>query len=547
MKKPKSEPMFSNQDFPISLVRVSILKGTGVDIEECKVKPLIGIANSQTDMNPGHMHLKELAVRVKEGVHAAGGIPFEFNVPAPCDGLTEGHPAMRYVLAQRELIADTVETHARSMCYDALVMIAGCDKIIPGMMMAAARLDLPTIFLTGGPNAWLVRFMAGRGESVDHKSYTDLGLKLGTSTSATCGSCELMGTANTFQCMAESLGLALPGTANVPAFLSERLLVARNTGKRIVAMVDEELTARKIMTRDALMNAVMVDLAIGGSTNSTLHLPALAHELGFELPWSVFNDLNVKIPTLCAISPNGPHGIVDLYSAGGIPVVMKMLKDDLHLDARNASGQTIGQIIEAVQDRPQTVVHSKADPVHREGGTVILTGNLAPEGAVVKQSSVIPEMRKFTGKAFILESEHDALAAFRTGKVKNGMVLIIRNEGPKGGPGMPETLAVTMALDLSGLKQVALVTDGRFSGASYGPCVGQVSPEAYLGGPLAAVRDGDEITIDIDQRSIHLHVPDDEIKKRLAGFKPQQRDIPPGYMRRYIKHVSSAAKGAVLE
>ncbi len=547
MKKPKSEPMFDNKDFPISIVRVSILKGTGADIEECKEKPIIGIVNAQEDMNPGHMHLGQLAVRVKEGVHAAGGIPFEFNVPAPCDGITEGHEAMRYVLAQRELIADTVETHVRSMSFDALVMIAGCDKIIPGMLMAAARLDLATIFLTGGPNAWGIRWMAGRGESVDHKDYDDLGLKVGTSTCSTCGACEIMGTANTFQCMAEALGLTLPGTANVPGFLSEKLLIARNTGKRIVGMCEEGLTARKLITEKSLHNAVMMDLAIGGSTNSTLHLPALAHEIGMDLPWSTFNDYNVKIPTLCAISPNGPHGIVDLWTAGGMLAVMKRLEDDLNLDALNVTGQTLKEIVADAAINDEDVIRPKSDPCHPEGGTVALYGNLAPEGAVMKQSAVIPEMRKFTGKAMIMESEHDALAAFREGTVTPGSVMVIRNEGPKGGPGMPETLAVTMVLDLSGLKDVALITDGRFSGASYGPCVGQVSPEAYLGGPIAAVRDGDEITIDIPGRSVNVNLTDDQIKERLKDHKPQERDVPRGFMRRYMKLVSSAAKGAVLD
>ena len=547
MKKPKSAPIIANTDFPISIVRVSILKGTGIDIEEAKEKPIIGVVNSQTDMNPGHMHLKELAVRVKEGVHAAGGIPFEFNVPAPCDGLTEGHPGMRYVLAQRELIADTVETHVRSMGFDGLVMIATCDKIIPGMLMAAARLDLPAIFLTGGPNAWGIRWMAGKKDSVDHKDYPDLALKVGTSTCSTCGACEIMGTANTFQCLAEALGMTIPGTANVPGFLSEKLLIARNTGKRVVAMVEEELTARKILTKKALLNAVMVDLAIGGSTNSTLHLPALAHELGMEMPWSVFNDYNVKIPTLCSISPNGPHGIIDLYMAGGIPAVMKQIKDDLNLDALTVTGQAFAQVVEEAVVKDEKVIRPREAPFKAEGGTVALLGNLAPEGAVVKQSAVIPEMRKFTGPAQIMESEHDALAAFREGKVRMGSVMVIRNEGPKGGPGMPETLAVTMALDLSGIKNVALLTDGRFSGASYGPCVGQVSPEAYVGGPIAALRDGDEITIDIPGRKISVKLTDDEIRRRLASYQPQQREVPDGYMRRYIKLVSSAAKGAVLD
>ncbi len=547
MKKPKSQPMFDNKDFPISMVRVTILKGTGVDVEECKEKPIIGVANSLTEANPGHMHLGLLATRVKEGVHAGGGIPFEFNVPAPCDGITEGHDAMRYVLAQRELIADTVETYSRSMCFDGIVMVASCDKIIPGMLMAAARLDLPTVFLTGGPNSWHIRFMAGRGESVDHKDYADLGLKLGTSTCATCGACELMGTANTFQCMAEAFGLTIPGSANVPAFHADKLRFARQAGKRVVAMVEEDLTARKIMTEKALDNAVMVDLAIGGSTNSTLHLPAIAHELGLELPLSRFNEVNVKIPTICSISPNGPHGIIDLYSAGGIPAVMKRLESDLHLDALNVTGATWKEILENVAVADERVIRPKDKPFKEEGGTVALFGNLAPEGAVVKQSAVIPEMRTFTGKAHVMESEHEALAAVREGRIKEGEVVVIRNEGPKGAPGMPETLAVTMAIDLSGMKRVAMLTDGRFSGASVGPCVGHVSPEAYVGGPIAAVRDGDEITVDIPNRGIHLNLSDEEIKKRLENYKPVERKIPDGFMKRYRKYVSSAAKGAILE
>ena len=547
MKKPKSAPIFDPSDFPVGLVRVSIIKGTGQDLDEMKEKPLIGVVSSQTDMNPGHMHMKELAARVKEGVHAGGGIPFEFNVPAPCDGITEGNEGMRFVLAQRDLIADIVETHVRSMLLDGLVMVASCDKIIPGMLMAAARLDLPTVFVTGGPNAWGIRFMAGRGESVDHKDYDDLGLKAATATCSTCGACEIMGTANTFQCMAEALGLALPGTANIPAFHADRLRAARASGQRVVQMVEEEMNAGKILTEAAVMNAVKIDLAIGGSTNSTLHLPALAHEIGFELPWSVFNDLNKKIPTLCGISPNGPYGIIDFYSAGGIPAVMKRLEDDLDLECLNASGMKLRDIVETAEVKDEKVIRPKSDPVLEEGGTVALYGNLAPEGCVIKQSSVVPEMRKFTGKAKILEAESEALAAFRNGDVKEGMVLVIRNEGPKGGPGMPETLAVTMALDLSKIPRVALVTDGRFSGASYGPCVGQVSPEAAMGGPIAALKDGDEITIDIGARSISVALSDDEIKERLAAYKAPDKEIPKGYMRRYVKYVSSAAKGAILE
>ncbi len=547
MKKPKSNSIFDSSDFPISVVRQSMMKGTGADIEELREKPMIAVANSHTEINPGHIHLGTLAQRVKEGIHAGGGIPFEFNVPAPCDGITEGNEGMRFVLPQRELIADTVETHIRSMLFDGVVMIASCDKIIPGMLMAAARLDLPTIFLTGGPNAWNIRFTAGRGESVDHKDYDDIVLKAATATCATCGSCELMGTANTFQCMAESLGLTIPGSANVPGFHTDKQRYARQTGKRIVAMVEEEVTARKIMTEKALENALAMDMAIAGSTNAALHLPAIAHELGLELPLEKFNEFNRKIPTITAISPSGPYGVTDLYTAGGVPAVMKRIADDLHLDALTAGGQTIGELLEWTTVLDEKIIPPRDKPHYPEGGTVALFGNLAPEGAVVKQSAVSPDMLKFTGKAKVYDSEADALTAFREGKVQEGRVMVIRYEGPKGGPGMPETLAVTMALDMSKIREVALMTDGRFSGASAGPCIGHVSPEAYAGGPIAVVEDGDEIEIDIPGRKLNVKISDDEIKKRLDGWKPVERPVPEGYMRRYVKYVTGAAKGAVLE
>lgn len=547
MDKPKSAPIFNEQDFPVSLVRLSILKGTGVDIDELKEKPIIGIVNSHTEMNPGHMHLRALAERVKEGVHAAGGIPFEFGVPAPCDGLTEGNEGMRFVLPQRELIADIVETHVRSMLFDGMVMIASCDKIIPGMIMAAARLDRPTIFLTGGPGAWQIRFSTRMEGSVDHKDYDDILAKLECATCATCGSCELMGTANTFQCMAEALGLTLPGSSAVPAFHSEKLLFARKTGKRIVAMVGEGLTARKVLSPQAIDNAVMVDLAIGGSTNSTLHLPAIARELGIDLPLTRFNELNRKVPTLLGISPNGPHGMVDLYRAGGVPAVMKVLADDLHLDAVNVTGGTLADVVAAAQVLDEEVIPPKDRPFKPEGGTAVLFGNLAPDGAVVKQSAVGEELRLFTGPARIFESEAECLLAIREKGLNEGEVVIIRNEGPRGGPGMPEALAVTMALELYGYNKVALITDGRFSGASAGPCVGHVSPEAYVGGPIAALRDGDEITIDIGGRTLDVKLTEAEIEERLSRWTPVERDIPEGYMRRYVKYVGSAARGAVLD
>jgi dihydroxy-acid dehydratase len=547
MSKPKSRPIFDESDFPVSVARLAIMQGLGVEIEELKEKPIIAVANSHTEMNPGHMHLRGLAERVKEGVHAAGGIPFEFNVPAPCDGFTEGNEGMRFVLPQRELIADIVETHARSMLFDGMVIIASCDKIIPGMIMAAARLDLPTIMLTGGPGAFQIRFSTRSTGSIFHKDYPDLLDKLATATCATCGSCELMGTANTFQCLAEAMGLTIPGSANVPAYFSEKLLFARRAGKRVVEMVNEGLGARSILGEKAVENALVVDLAIGGSTNSALHLPAIAHELGFELPLSRFNDFNRRIPTLCSIAPNGPHGIQDLYRAGGVPAVMKMLAADLQLDAMNVMGQTLAEVLEAAEVRDSEVIRDRDNPYFPEGGTVALFGNLAPEGAVVKQSAVAREMQRFSGPARVFESEADCLAALREGTLREGEAIVIRNEGPRGGPGMPETLAVTMGLELHGFTRVALITDGRFSGATSGPCIGHVSPEAAAGGPIAALRDGDEISIDIPGRLLEVKLSDEEIASRLAERRPVEREVPPGFMRRYVKTVSSAARGAVLE
>jgi dihydroxy-acid dehydratase len=546
MKKPRSYPIFDEKDFPVSIARLTILKGTGIDIDEAKEKPIIAVANSWTEFNPGHMHLQSLARRVKEGIHAAGGIPFEFNVPAPCDGFTEGHEGMRYVLPQRELIADTIETHVRSMRFDAVAMIASCDKIIPAMIMAAIRLDLPTIFLAGGPGAFQIRFTPSMKGSVFHKDYDDLLDKMHTATCATCGACELMGTANTFQCLAEAMGLTLPGSANIPAYHSEKLLYARLVGKRIVEMVEEELTIRKILDLRAIENALMVDLAIGGSTNTTLHLPAIAHELGEELPLSRFNDFNRRIPTLCGIAPNGPWGIQDLYRAGGVPAVMKTLEDDLHQEVLNVTGRTWGETLAEVRVLDTGVIRPKDDPFFPEGGTVALFGNLAPEGAVVKQSAVDPEMLVFTGPARVFESEADCLVAIREGKLQEGEVVIIRNEGPRGGPGMPETLAVTMGLELHGFKRVALITDGRFSGATSGPCIGHVSPEAHEKGPIAALRDGDEIHIDIPNRKLEARLSAEEIASRLREWRPPEREVPAGFMSRYVKAASSAARGAVL-
>lgn len=546
-KKTRSNVIFNDSDFPISVVRKSFFRGIGMDPDDIKDKPLIAVASSMTDINPGHAHLDSLASRVKEGIYAAGGVPFEFQVPAPCDGMTEGHDGMRFVLAQRDLIADIIETHVRSMRYDAIVMIAACDKIIPGMIMAAARLDLPSIFVTGGPGCWQIRYSPLMNGSVDHKSYTNPFAKMQAATPATCGSCELMGTANTMQCITEALGLSLPGTANIPAFHSDKLLYARRAGMRIVAMTAENLTARKILTKDSLDNALIVDLAIGGSTNSTLHIPAIANELGIDYPLDRFNEFNKKIPTLCSISPNGPHGIIDLYMAGGMPAVMKVLENDLNAGAMTVTGKTVTENLVFAVVRDEKVIPPRDRPYLPEGGTVVLKGNLAPEGAVVKQSAVDPSMLVFSGPARVFEGESDALRAIRGKTLREGDVVVIRNEGPKGGPGMPETLAVTMGIEIAGFKKVALITDGRFSGASAGPCIGHVSPEAATGGPIALIREGDIISIDIPGRSLELKVDEKEMSLRRSQWKPVVKEVPDGFMKRYVKLVGSAAKGAVLE
>jgi dihydroxy-acid dehydratase len=547
MKKKISHAVYDEKDFYPYLMRMNVLKGTGVDTDECKQKPIIAVVNSHTEMNTGHMHLASLSIRVKEGIHAGGGIPFEFNVPAPCDGLAEGNDGMKFILAQRDLIADMVETHVRSQLFDGMVMIASCDKIIPGMLMAAARLNLPTIFLTGGPTIYEIRLHKTYKGTILHSDYDDLNDKLNTVYCASCGACEIMGTANTFQSLAEALGMALPGTACIPAYHSEKLRVARITGKRIMKMVEDDLTACKILTQKALENALAVDMAIGGSTNAALHLPALAHELGIDLPLTAFNDFNKRIPTLCRLSPSGPHGITDLYQAGGIPAVMKRLKEDLHLDALNVSGQNIGDIVEKAIVADEDVIPEKSRPYYPEGSTVVLSGNLAPEGAVIKQSAVAKDQHVFTGPARVFESEHDFLAAIREKKINEGDVIVIRNEGPKGGPGMPEMLAATMSISAHGYSRVTLVTDGRFSGATSGPCVGHVSPEAYSGGPIGILQNGDEIAINIPERTLHVALSAEEIQGRLKTYTPIRREIPGGFMKRYVRLVSTAARGAILE
>jgi dihydroxy-acid dehydratase len=542
--KPNSRNLFEDSTLPIGIVRLSILRGLGIDPDDLRSRPFIGIANSWVEMNPGHKHLRQLADEVKAGVLMAGGLPFEFNVPAPCDGVGNGNSGMRFVLAQRDLIADVIECYARSHWFDGIVTLSSCDKINPGMLMAAARLDVPTICVTGGSNAWNIRFAKRRYTSVDHKDYEDFEDKLNTATCATCGSCEIMGTANTIQCLMEVLGMALPGSGAVPAFLSEKTRFARAAGKRIVELVKADLRPSQILTRKAFENAVMADLAIGGSTNSTLHLPAIAAEAGIELPLGIFNELNRKVPTLCGISPNGPYGMLDFYTAGGVPAVLKQLRDVIHRDCITVAGITIGEVIERAWVADSEVIRPTSNPYKAEGGTAVLYGNLAPDGCVVKQSSVAESMHRFTGEAVCFDSEQEALEGLAQDRVKPGSVVVIRYEGPKGAPGMPELLSVTAILDAVKMERVALVTDGRFSGATHGPCIGHVSPEASDGGPIALVRNGDRIQIDLPARAITLHVSEAELAARKVGWQPVVHPVARGYMDRYRHWVSSAATGA---
>lgn len=544
--KPQSKKLFEDRlGAPMSLGRLSVMQGLGIDTSDLMSKPFIAIASSHTEINPGHIHLREIAQAVKEGVIAAGGLAFEFNVPAPCDAIAEGNEGMRHILPQRDLIADSIETFVRSQLFDGVVLVSGCDKINPGMLMAAARLDLPSVFVPGGPAMMSIRFK-NPGASLDHKDHDEITKKLQAVTCATCGACEIMGTANTMQLLAEAMGMALPGSAAIPAVAMEKRVVARKSGERVVQMIDEGLTSRKILTRESLENAVMVDLAIGGSTNSTLHLPAIADQLDIDLNLDIFNKYAEKIPTLVAVAPNGPHGVVDLYRAGGVLAVMKRIKDELFLDCMTASGRPIGELIDEAEVLDDTVVRPLDDPVLPEGGTVILRGNLAPVAAVIKQSAVIPSMRVFTGKALVFDNEDDALEALHAGEIEPETVIVIRYEGPKGGPGMPEMLSVTATITMMRLERVALVTDGRFSGATDGPCVGHLTPEAYEGGPIAILKDGDAITIDIPNRALSVGLSDAEIENRLKEWKPLERPTSSRYLKMYRKLVGPASKGAVL-
>ncbi|MDO9045148.1 MAG: dihydroxy-acid dehydratase [Methanobacteriaceae archaeon] len=534
----------------------SLLRACGVTDDDFE-KPFIGIANSYTDIVPGHIHLRELADTVKVGIGQAGGVPFEFNTMAICDGIAMNHDGMRYSLASREIIADTVESMAQAHSLDGLVLMPTCDKVVPGMLMAAARLDIPCIVVTGGP------MMPGKfqGKAVDLINvYEGVGAvtsgkmteeELGELERCACpgaGSCAGLFTANTMACLTEALGMSLPGCATAHAVDSKKMRIARLSGARIVEMVKEQLLPSQIMTQDAFETSVAVDLALGGSSNTALHIPAIASELeeqGVKVDLDLFDKMSKEIPHIASISPAGEHMMLDLDRAGGIPAVLKTLKSKINTQNPTCTGLTIEENLKDVEVRDESVIRPLDNPVHSEGGIAVLKGNLAPNGSVIKQGAVDENMMTHTGPARVFDSEDECVEAIFNNQIKEGDVIVIRYEGPKGGPGMREMLNPTSAIVGMGIKSVALITDGRFSGGTRGPCIGHVSPEAMADGPIAAVRDGDIIKIDIPQRILEAELSDDEIQKRIAAAVKPERKLK-GWLARYQKLASSADKGGIL-
>ncbi len=536
----------------------SLFKATGLSEEDLQ-KPLIGVVNSFNEVNPGHIHLNDIAREVKLGVSAAGGTPMEFPVIALCDGITMGHSGMRYPLSSRELIADSIEAMVEGHQLDALVMITNCDKITPGMLIAAARLNIPSILIAGGP------MYPGifRGEKVDGSQLFETSgmVASGKMTEAEvsayeeeaspgCGACSLLGTANSMNCMAEALGMALPFNSTIPAYLAKRKALARKTGEQIMRLFHSDLKPRDIMTRKAFRNAIAVDMAIGGSSNTVLHLLAIAHECGVALGMDDFEEISRKVPKLCSFSPGGKFRLDDLYYAGGLQIVIKEVGDSevVDLNVMTATGQTMAENIMGTVNKNPDVCRPLSNPYYKEGGIAVLYGNLAPQGAIIKQSACDPSMYQYKGAARVFDWEEDCIKAILAGDIKAGEFIVIRYEGPRGGPGMREMLQATSALVGAGLGlSVALVTDGRFSGATRGPCIGHVSPEAQEGGPIALVRDGDIIELDVVNRRLNVEVSDEELARRRASHVIPEPKVKSGYLARYAKTVQSASKGAIVE
>lgn len=520
----------------------ALFNALGLTTEDFK-KPFIGIANSFTSVVPGHIHLQKIGEAVKDGILVAGGMPFEFNTIAVCDGIAMGHEGMRYSLPSRELIADSVEVMIQAHRLDGMVMISNCDKVTPGMLMAAARLDVPSIAVTGG--AMKSGSLGGKKVGVDQvfeatgKAFagkiSDKELaELEQVACPGCGSCNGMFTANTMACMTEALGMSLPYCATALAASAAKMRIAKETGEKIVELVKNNVKPSNILTKGAFENAVAVDTALGGSSNTVLHLSAIAKEAGVSLPIMTFDEVSRRVPHLCSMVPSGPHDMEELDDAGGIPALMKELEQFLHKDALTVTTKTVWENVQNVKVKDSEVIRPLSNPVHKEGGIAILKGNLAPKGAVVKAVAVSPKMLTHTGPAMVYDSEQEAIAAMKRKEIKAGDVVVIRYEGPKGGPGMPEMLLPTATISGMGLSEsVALITDGRFSGATRGGCVGHVAPEAAEGGPIALLQNGDVITIDIPKRILKADLSEDEIRKRQRQWKPKPPKITKGYLSRY--------------
>lgn len=528
-------------------------------VEEELDRPLIGVVNSYNEIVPGHMNLDKIAEAVKKGVYLAGGTPIEIPAIAVCDGIAMNHTGMKYSLVTRELIADSTEAVASAHQFDGLVMIPNCDKNVPGLLMAAARLDIPTIFVSGGPmlagrrvdgkQTCLSSLFEAVGEFNAGKITEDKLKEMEEKACPTCGSCSGMYTANSMNCLTEVLGMGLKGNGTVPAVHSARIRLAKKAGIQIMDLVKKDIRPSQIMTEDAFMNALTTDMALGCSTNSMLHLPAIAYEAGVDLDLEIANEISKKTPNLCHLAPAGDTYMEDLDDAGGVYAVMHELEKLglIKKDCLTVTGKTVGENIENCINLNEDIIRPVSNPYSPYGGIAVLKGNLAPDGSVVKQSAVAKEMMVHSGPARVFESEDDAIAAIRDGKIVKGDVVVIRYEGPKGGPGMREMLSPTSEIAGMGLdKDVALITDGRFSGATRGASIGHVSPEAALGGPIAFVHEGDIIDIDIYNHSMNVRVSDEEMDARKAGWQPQEPKIQKGYLVRYASLVTSAAKGAVL-
>ena len=536
----------------------SLFHALGMTEEEMK-KPLVGIVSSYNEIVPGHMNLDKIVEAVKLGVAMAGGTPVVFPAIAVCDGIAMGHVGMKYSLVTRDLIADSTECMAMAHQFDALVMVPNCDKNVPGLLMAAARINIPTVFVSGGP--MLAGHVKGKKRSLSSMFEAVGAYAAGTMTEEevtdfennvcpTCGSCSGMYTANSMNCLTEVLGMGLRGNGTIPAVYSERIKLAKHAGMAVMDMYRKGICPRDIMTEAAFRNALTMDMALGCSTNSMLHLPAIAHEAGVELNLDIANEISAKTPNLCHLAPAGPTYMEDLNEAGGIYAVMKEIskKGLLNLDCMTVTGKTVGENIADAVNRNPEVIRPIDNPYSQTGGIAVLRGNLAPDSAVVKRSAVAPEMLKHEGPARVFDCEEDAIAAIKGGKIVEGDVVVIRYEGPKGGPGMREMLNPTSAIAGMGLgSTVVLVTDGRFSSASRGASIGHCSPEAALGGPIALVQEGDIISIDIDANKLELKVSDEELARRKAEWKPREPKVITGYLARYASLVTSADKGAVLK